>query len=76
MSFTEKANFIWSVADLLRDDFKEDTFILDFVNSAEDIQAAFSPYYEESLITETTDANIVYDLKAKLDGFRVYWDRG
>jgi len=53
---------------------KEDTFILDFVNSAEDIQAAFSPYYEESLITETTDANIVYDLKAKLDGFRIYWD--
>jgi len=37
---------------------KEDTFVLDFVNSAEDIQAAFSPYYEETTIEETTDANI------------------
>lgn len=53
---------------------KEDTFILDFVNTAEEIQASFKPYYEESFITETTDANIVYDLKAKLDGFRVYWE--
>jgi type I restriction enzyme R subunit len=53
---------------------KEDTFILDFVNSAEEIQEAFKPYYEESLIDETTDANIVYDLKTKLDEFRIYWD--
>jgi type I restriction enzyme R subunit len=53
---------------------KEDTFILDFVNSAEEIQAAFKPYYEESTVTETTDANIVYDLKTKLDEFRIYWD--
>jgi type I restriction enzyme R subunit len=53
---------------------KEDTFVLDFVNSAEDIRAAFAPYYEESTIEETTDANIVYDLKTKLDEFRVYWD--
>ena len=53
---------------------KEDTFVLDFVNSAEDIQAAFSPYYEETTIGETTDANIVYDLKTKLDAYRVYWD--
>jgi len=53
---------------------KEDSFILDFVNSAEEIQAAFKPYYEESFITETTDVNIVYDLKTKLDEFRIYWD--
>ena len=53
---------------------KEDTFVLDFVNSAEEIQAAFSPYYEETTIEETTDANIVYDLKIKLDEYRVYWD--
>ncbi|MCL2637759.1 MAG: type I restriction endonuclease [Oscillospiraceae bacterium] len=53
---------------------KESTFVLDFVNSAEDIQAAFAPYYEESVITEETDANIVYDLKSKLDEFRIYWD--
>ena len=53
---------------------KEDTFVLDFVNTAEEIQASFAPYYEESVITEETDANIVYDLKDKLDEFRIYWD--
>lgn len=53
---------------------KEDTFVLDFVNSAEEIQAAFAPYYEESTIEQTTDVNIVYDLKSKLDEFRIYWD--
>lgn len=53
---------------------KEDTFVLDFVNSAEDIKASFAPYYEESVIEETTDANIVYDLKAQLDEYRIYWD--
>lgn len=47
--------------------------MLDFVNSAEDIRAAFAPYYEETTIEETTDANIVYELKSKLDEFRVYW---
>ena len=53
---------------------KQDTFVLDFVNSVEDIRAAFEPYYEESTIQEITDANIVYDLKTKLDEFRVYWN--
>ncbi len=53
---------------------KEDTFVLDFVNSVDDVREAFLPYYEQTTIEETTDANIVYDLKTKLDGFRVYWD--
>ncbi|MCI8336188.1 MAG: type I restriction endonuclease subunit R [Peptococcaceae bacterium] len=53
---------------------KEDTFVLDFVNSAEDIKKAFEPYYEETNISEVTDINIVYDLKSKLDEYRIYWD--
>ncbi|WP_096525274.1 type I restriction endonuclease subunit R [Candidatus Endomicrobiellum trichonymphae] len=53
---------------------KEDTFILDFVNSAEDIKKSFKPYYKAADIEETTDANIVYDIKSKLDEFRIYWD--
>ena len=53
---------------------KEDTFVLDFVNTAEDIQASFAPYYEETKIEEATDANIVYDLKIKLDEYRVCWE--
>lgn len=45
---------------------QQDTFVLDFVNSAEDIKKAFEPYYEE------TDPNVVYDIKNTLDEYRVY----
>jgi type I restriction enzyme R subunit len=44
---------------------KEDTFVLDFVNDAEDIQEAFRPYYEETT-SVPTDPNILYNLKQKL----------
>lgn len=40
---------------------KQDTFVLDFVNSAEDIQKAFEPYYEETVLEKETDPNVVYD---------------
>ena len=51
---------------------KLDTFVLDFVNSAEDIKASFEPFYEETVLLEETDPNVVYDMKNTLDEFRVY----
>lgn len=51
---------------------KQDTFVLDFVNSAEDIRKAFEPYYEETVLEEETDPNVIYDLKNTLDESRVY----
>ena len=51
---------------------KKDTFVLDFVNSAEDIRKSFEPYYEETVLEEETNPNVVYDLKNTLDEFRVY----
>ena len=51
---------------------KVDTFVLDFVNSAEDIRKVFEPYYEETVLEEETDPNVIYDLKNTLDEFRVY----
>ena len=51
---------------------KLDTFVLDFVNSAEDIKGSFEPFYEETVLLEETDPNVVYDMKNTLDGFRVY----
>lgn len=51
---------------------KDDTFVLDFVNKAEDIQEAFRPYYEKTIVEETTDPNLVYDLLTKLDEYGVY----
>ena len=51
---------------------KQDTFVLDFVNSAEDIKKSFEPYYEETVLEKETDPNVIYDLKNTLDGYRVY----
>ena len=51
---------------------KKDTFVLDFVNSAEDIKKSFDPYYEETVLEEETNPNVVYDLKNTLDEYRVY----
>jgi type I restriction enzyme R subunit len=51
---------------------KNDTFVLDFVNDAEDIQKAFEPYYEVTELETTTDPNILYDLQQELDALQVY----
>lgn len=51
---------------------KHDTFVLDFVNSAEDIKKSFEPYYEETVLEKETNPNVVYDIKNTLDEFRVY----
>lgn len=53
---------------------KDTTYILDFVNSSEDILAAFRQYYETAEIEATTDPNLVYDLRQKLDG-QGYYDQ-
>lgn len=47
---------------------KDKTFILDFVNRAEEIQAAFDPYYKTTVISNITDANMLYDLIDKIMG--------
>ena len=51
---------------------KHDTFVLDFMNDAATIQAAFEPYYRTTILSEETDANKLHDLKSELDGAGVY----
>ena len=46
---------------------KDTTYILDFVNEAQDILEAFKTYYETAELEATTDPDLVYDLRAKLD---------
>jgi type I restriction enzyme, R subunit len=53
----------------------DDTFVLDFVNEAADIRAAFAPYYEIAAIDEPTDPNQVFTLKNKLDDFHYYYQQ-
>lgn len=45
---------------------KEDTLVLDFANAEEEIQKAFQPYYDKTILTDTTDPNKLYDLQRKL----------
>ena len=51
---------------------KEDTFVLDFVNEPAEIQAAFQPFYEQTLIGEQVEPRHLYELQAKLDEHQVY----
>ena len=53
---------------------KDQTFILDFANDAEDIVAAFEPYYEATTLADVTDPNIVHQTMAKLDASGIYLD--
>ena len=51
---------------------KHDTMVLDFDNQADDIQAAFEPYYETTLLAEATDPNLLYEVQTRLAAFPVY----
>ncbi|HMW31835.1 MAG TPA: DEAD/DEAH box helicase family protein [bacterium] len=51
---------------------KEDTFILDFANDVETILESFQPYYELTTMEQTTDPNLLYDLRHRLDEAQVY----
>lgn len=46
---------------------KDTTYVLDFVNSSEEILTAFSQYYDTAELEGVTSPDIVLDLKAKLD---------
>lgn len=53
---------------------KEDTYILDFVNTREEILKAFEPYYKETSLTEEINADLIYRTQKQLREFRVYND--
>jgi len=51
---------------------KKDTFVLDFANTSEDIEKAFKPYFESTMLGESTDPNKLFDLQDALDNYQVY----
>nr|WP_277991424.1 type I restriction endonuclease [Corallococcus macrosporus] len=53
---------------------KDTTYIVDFVNDAADILTAFKTYYTTAELSATTDPNVVFNLRAKLDGAGHYDD--
>jgi type I restriction enzyme R subunit len=53
---------------------KTETFVLDFVNEPEEIQLAFQPYYEKTIVGERSEYGKLYELQNKLKGFNVYFE--
>lgn len=51
---------------------KEDTFVLDFVNTADEIKAAFEPFYQATILSEEASPNIIYDIKNTLDEYQLW----
>lgn len=51
--------------------YEKKTFVLDFVNTYEEIKAAFAPYYTTTLLANSVTPNAVYDLEAKIDAYAI-----
>ncbi len=51
---------------------KDTTYVLDFVNDTEEVLAAFKTYYTTAELSATTDPNLVFNLRAKLDATGLY----
>ena len=53
---------------------KNDTFIMDFVNSAESIKYSFIPFYEETILDEEINVNLIYETQTLLRLMNLYND--
>jgi len=66
-------NAVQTLSRLNRTTFgKSDTFVMDFVNEADDIKSYFDPFYKTTILGEATDPNKLFDLQTALDNFQVY----
>lgn len=55
-------------------DGKDTTYVVDFVNQADEVLEAFKTYYETATLENVTDPHIVYNLRSKLDAAGHYDD--
>ena len=53
---------------------KDTTYVLDFVNDPEEVLASFKMYHTTAELSTTTDPNLVFNLRAKLDAAGHYDD--
>ncbi len=51
---------------------KDGTFVIDFANTAQEIQEAFEPYYTATILSGETDPNKLHDLQDDLDKALAY----
>ena len=53
---------------------KDQVFVLDFVNTVDEIKDAFQPYYTTTVLSEATNPNIIHDLERDVFGFKLFSD--
>ena len=53
---------------------KTDTFVLDFINKQEDIQDAFQPFYQETILEGEVNTDLLYQVQKDLRGYAIYSD--
>ena len=53
---------------------KTDTFVLDFMNTQEDIQEAFQPFYQETMLEREINTDLIYKVQRDLRGYAIYSD--
>lgn len=51
---------------------KDGTFVLDFVNSVEGIQASFEEFYRGTILCDETDPNKLHDLKSAIESYQIF----
>ncbi|MBQ3332765.1 MAG: type I restriction endonuclease subunit R, partial [Thermoguttaceae bacterium] len=51
---------------------KTDTFVIDFINTQEDIQEAFQPFYQETTLRGEINTDQLYQVQSDLRGYSVY----
>ncbi len=51
---------------------KDETFVLDFENTAEDIEKSFQPFYDRVTLSKETDPNQLYNIRTDLEKFAIH----
>jgi type I restriction enzyme R subunit len=51
---------------------KDETFVLDFENTTEDIEKGFQPFYDRVTLSKETDPNQLYNIRTDLDKFAIH----
>ena len=54
---------------------KDDTLVIDFVNEASDIQEAFKPFYDVTVLEYETDPNVIYDKLNMIKSYGLIYDQ-
>lgn len=51
---------------------KEDTFIMDFVNKADEMREAFAPYFKATVLDEEVNVNLIYSTRTLIRASMLY----